>query len=401
MAGGKGTRVSSIAADIPKPMLALAGKSVLAHQLDALRNQGITEVTLVIGHLAQVIEEYFGDGTAFGMHIQYIIEPQPLGTAGALGMFAPATQDILVINGDLIFSVDIARFHRAHQATGALATVLTHPNSHPYDSSVLQCDQLGRVTSWLTTEDERGWYQNRVNAGLHILSPELVNTLLPVTRRDLDRDVLRPLISTGKLFAYHSPEYVCDMGTPERLTAVERDITAGVIARRNLTTPQEAVFLDRDGTINVSHGFLNDINQLELISGMARYIADINRSGRLAIVITNQPVIARGELTWDGLHAIHAKLETLLGEQGAYLDDIFVCPHHPDAGFPGEVGEYKIVCDCRKPKPGLFYQAAERYHIDLAASVMVGDQQRDKLAAVAAGCRFVWAKDIIDAQRMK
>jgi len=122
---------------------------------------------------------------------------------------------------------------------------------------------------------------------------------------------------------------------------------------------------------------------------VAEAIRMINRSGYLAIVVTNQPVIARGEVTWEMLNEIHRKMETLLGEQGAYLDDIFVCPHHPDKGFPGERPEYKVNCDCRKPKPGLLLRAAEKYNIDLSDSWMIGDRPQDAAAGAAAGCQTI------------
>ena len=119
---------------------------------------------------------------------------------------------------------------------------------------------------------------------------------------------------------------------------------------------------------------------------MSEAIKLINQSGYLAIVVTNQPVIARGEVTWDELHEIHRKMETLLGKDGAYIDGLYICPHHPDKGFEGERPEYKIDCDCRKPKPGLLLQAAQDYNIDLTQSYMIGDSERDVEAGINAGC---------------
>jgi D,D-heptose 1,7-bisphosphate phosphatase len=160
---------------------------------------------------------------------------------------------------------------------------------------------------------------------------------------------------------------VKDIGTHGHLAAVTADVRAGRVARRNLATPQQAVFLDRDGTINRDVGFLTDASPLELIEGVGKFVSAVNRAGYLAIVVTNQPVIARGDVTWAGLREIHDKMETLLGEHGAYVNDIFICPYHPDSGFAGERVEYKIACDCRKPRPGLLIAAAEKYNIDLAA----------------------------------
>ena len=149
------------------------------------------------------------------------------------------------------------------------------------------------------------------------------------------------------------------------------------------------IFLDRDGTINKEVGFLNDIDQFELLPGVGDAIGKINQSGYLAIVITNQPVIARGELSCEGLEEIHNKMETLLGEEGVYLDGLYYCPHHPHSGYEGEARELKIDCDCRKPKPGMLYVAAEEFHIDLKDSWMVGDREQDIAAGKNAGCKTV------------
>lgn len=399
MAGGKGTRIASVDSTVPKPMIEVAGKPVLEYQIDCLRRQGITDIILVIGHLGHVIREYFGDGSflsrgtgmPFGVHIRYIEEKEPLGTAGALFYLkADLREDFLLLNGDIVWDVNLGRFLAFHRSRHASATLFTHPNSHPYDSGLIVSGPDGKVTAWLHKEEPRLWYRNRVNAGLHILSPKLLKSMDELKKRDLDRDFLKPLIPSGTLYAYSSPEYVKDMGTPDRMREVENDIRTGKVQKRNLSHKQRAVFLDRDGTINKYVGLLTHIEDFELLDGVAQAIRMINHSGYLAIVVTNQPVIARGEVTEEGLREIHRKMETLLGQAGAYLDDVFVCPHHPDKGFAGERPEYKIPCDCRKPKPGMLLRAARKYNIDLAQSFMVGDGENDMQAGLNAGCRIAY-----------
>ena len=204
---------------------------------------------------------------------------------------------------------------------------------------------------------------------------------------DLDRQILKPLAGTGKMYVYDSPEYVKDMGTPERYKAVCNDFENGTVQAKNLRRKQKAIFLDRDGTINKYVAFLRNIDDFDLIDGVSDAIRAINNSGYLAIVVTNQPVIARGEMTFGELDEIHNKMETLLGYDGAYLDGIYFCPHHPHKGYDGEVPELKIDCDCRKPKPGMLLQAAEEFNIDLSLSWMIGDSENDILAGKAAGCK--------------
>jgi len=399
MAGGKGTRISSVRADIPKPMIPVNGKPILEWEIINLRDSGLTDITIVVGHLGSVIKEYFKDGAQWKVNIDYFTEETPLGTAGALYYLKDQlTEPFLLINGDILFDVDFKRMIDFFYLKDALALVFVHPNDHPYDSGLIVCDSHSKLTDWLHKEDDKTAVKNRVNAGIHILAPKLFDKLNFEGKWDLDRDLLKTSIATGKLYVYESSEYVKDMGTPERLLQVENDIKKGRVRKKCLRNKQKAVFLDRDGTINVYKGFINNHAQIELIPGVADAIKKINASDYLCIVITNQPVIARGECTPEELDLINNTLESLLGESGAYIDDLFYCPHHPDKGFVGERVEFKIDCQCRKPKIGLLLKAAEKYNIDLKRSYMVGDEMRDLQTANNANCEpvLVSEKDFRD-----
>lgn len=389
MAGGKGTRISSVASDIPKPMIEIDGIPVLEREIQCLKEQGFKDLIITVSHLGHIIMNYFGDGLDFGVHIEYFVEEQPLGNAGALfELKNKLTEDFLLLNADSIFDIDFNRIVKFHKEKGGLVTLFTHPNSHPYDSGLIIADKTGTVEQWLTKEDARPkYYQNRVNAGLHVVSPEILEVRPEGAKVDLDRQLLKPLAGTGKMFCYDSPEYVKDMGTPDRYEAVCKDFADGVVAGKNLKRKQKAIFLDRDGTINKYVGFLRDIDEFELLPGVAEAIGKINRSGYLAIVVTNQPVIARGEVGWEELQEIHNKMETLLGLEGVYLDGIYFCPHHPHKGYEGEIPELKFDCDCRKPKPGMLLKAAEDFNIDLSQSWMIGDGENDIKAGEVAGCK--------------
>jgi len=387
MAGGLGTRLASLTPDIPKPMIPVGGKPVLLHQIECLKKNNITDITFITGYSADKIEAYFGDGGTWGVNISYIVEEIPLGTAGGLYYLKECLHDtFLLINGDILFDVDFFRMFRWHKKKGAVATLLTHPNNHPYDSALVITDEQSRVTNWLHKEEPREDYNNRVNAGIHMLEPEVLEKMKAPVKTDLDRDMLKPMVITKGVFAYDTPEYVKDLGTPDRYERVCRDFENGLVEAKNLRHKQKAVFLDRDGTINKYSGFITHPDQIELLPGVSEAIRKLNNSAYLTIVVTNQPIIARGDCDHDELNAIHRRLERLLGEAGAYLDAIFYCPHHPDKGFTGERAEYKIECPCRKPQPGMLLQAHEKFNIDLSKSYMVGDHDRDVQAGLAAGC---------------
>ena len=399
MAGGKGTRISQLFPDIPKPLIQIENIPVLEREICSLRDQGFTDIVLTVGYMAEKIQSYFGDGSNFRTHISYFFEDKPLGNAGAL-FFLDLKEDFLLLNADVLFDVDFNRMVKYHKEKGGLVTLFTHPNFHPYDSGLIIAGKNGEVEKWLAKEDEKPkYYKNKVNAGLHIISPKVLEMSGikkdnigkeidgEIVKVDLDRQILKPLCRTHTMFCYDSPEYVRDMGTPERYETVCKDFKKGIVQAKNLKNKQKAIFLDRDGTVNHYVGFLRNIDDFQLTSDAVEAIKLINASGYLAIIVTNQPVIARGEITYSQLQKIHNKMETELGKQGAYLDEIYFCPHHPHKGYKGEIPGLKIDCDCRKPKPGMLLKASEDFNIDLAQSYMIGDGDNDVQTGINAGCK--------------
>lgn len=390
MAGGKGTRLRAITNDkIPKPMVSMANKPVLEWQIETLREQGITDVVLIIGHLGQSIRDYFGDGTNFGVHINYIEESVPLGTAGALAMLPPLLRgnSFFLVFGDILFEIDLERMERFHRDKGALATMFIHPNTHPFDSDLVVCRKDGQVIAFDSKYNIRDyWYTNCVNAGIYILDATICGLIPSGAKVDLEKELLFRLIEAGEaVYGYRSPEYVKDVGTVERITEATEEMKKGFIAARNLKRPQKAIFLDRDGTLNRKNGLVQNEEQFELEPCTIEAIRLINTSGYLAVLVTNQPVVARGLCSVEDVERIHRKLETLLGREGGYLDDIRFCPHHPDTGYPEENPEYKVPCHCRKPNIGMLMDCAAAYHIDLSQSWMVGDTTVDIQTGKNAG----------------
>src|SRR5574344_596574 len=387
-AGGAGTRLKSITGDLPKPMVPICGKPILQWQIENLKASGCNHVILVVSKNGTAVQDYFGFGDKFGIKIEYIVEQEPLGTGGALYFASKMIdEDFALLFGDLMIDVDWNRFFAFHQKREALIPAFAHPNGHPADSDVLVADADGKVRKMLSKHDPRDFfYENLTNAGLYIVSREILHRFTEPVQIDFEKEVLAPSIPEERIYAYRSSEYVKDCGTPDRYYGVTADCQNGIIAARNLAKPQPCIFLDRDGTINHFGDYVIRPEMLLLEPGAAQAIKKINASPYLAICITNQPIVARGETTIEQLQSIHFKLEDLLGQEGAYLNDLYFCPHHPDRGFPGENPAYKIDCDCRKPKIGLLLRAQRRYNIDFKNSWMIGDTCQDVQTGINAGC---------------
>jgi mannose-1-phosphate guanylyltransferase / phosphomannomutase len=395
LAGGKGTRMGDLTREIPKPLLPLAGKSILEYQIDLAKRYGHNDIILLTGYQGRKISDYFGKGSKWGVSIRYHQETVPLGTGGALRAIEEMLDDsFLVLYGDIVINMDLDWLAAFHRRKKTCATLVVHPNSHPYDSDLLEMDHNDYITAFHRKPHEPGrCYRNLVNAGVYLFSREMLNAIPVGTFSDLGKDIFPQLINTPMaLTGYNTAEYLVDVGTPERLKMVETDIVSGKTARFNRENARRAVFLDRDGVINEERDHITTSEQLNLLPGVIDAIKKINRSEYLAVIITNQPMIAKGFATEGDLERIHAKLETLLGAEKAYVDRIYFCPHHPEKGFAGERSELKITCNCRKPSPGMVLRAASDLNIDLKNSYMVGDQTVDVQTGVNAGCRTVLVK---------
>ena len=395
LAGGKGTRLAEITQNlIPKPMAKLHGKPILERAILQLKSYGITDIFISVGFMREKITEYFKDGKDFGVNIEYVIEDTPLGSGGALYFLKEKIDcDLIVCSGDILFDVDFNKLIDYHRDKNALVTLFAHPNTHPYDSDLIIADKEMRVTEIIRKNQEKDFfYKNLVNAGISVLSPKTFEYFTELKPVNYEHDFIASFIKSGKVYAYKSTEYVKDAGTTERFSQAEKDLDANLPFDKNIKNKQKAIFLDRDGTINKYKDFITDIRDIELLPTVATAIKKINESGYLAIIVSNQPVVARGECTFDEVNEMFDKIETLLGKDGAYIDGVYYCPHHPKSGFIGEVKELKIDCDCRKPKIGMLLKAANDFNLDLPKCVMIGDGENDVKTGKNAGIKTVLVK---------
>lgn len=392
VAGGKGTRLRRRIGDLPKPLAPVAGKPLLEYQIELAAEQGATRILLLTGYGAAAIRDFAGDGSRWGLDIDYHEETAPLGTAGCVLDALPKLEErFTVLYGDTMLAVDLRRFFGNHAASGADATLFVHPNDHPHDSDLVEAGEDGRIVRFHPYPHPEGaWLPNLVNAAAYVLSRSALEPFRgEFTAGDFAKHLFPKMLERGLyLRAYQSPEYIKDAGTPERLDRVERDFGSGRI-RALSAGARRAVFLDRDGTLTRSTALVRSPEELELLDGAACAVRTLNHAGWLAVLATNQPVVARGECSDAELRRIHNKLETLLGREGAYLDAIYYCPHHPHSGYPGERPELKIECGCRKPAAGMLTRAAADLGLDLARCWIVGDSTMDIATAANAGVQSV------------
>jgi histidinol-phosphate phosphatase family protein len=393
LAGGQGTRLRSRTGPKPKPLAEIAGLSVLEHQMVLCKRHDFERILLLVHYEHEQIRERLGDGSSFGLKIEYHVEVQPRGTAGALRdalhLVAPR---FLVLYGDTYLDVDLRRFWQAHERNLADATLFLHPNDHPHDSDLVTVAPDRRVLAiHPCPHPERLVARNLVNAALYMFQRQGLGELIPADgKSDIAKHLFPSMLTAGRhLSAYVSPEYIKDMGTPDRLDKVARDIDSGLVDWLSARRLRRAVFLDRDGTLIEEVGHLRRPDQVKLLPQAGEAVRRLNRSGYLAVVATNQPVLARGEVDWDGMERIHAEMDVQLGHAGAYVDAVQVCPHHPDRGFPGEVPSLKGPCACRKPATGLIDAACSDLQIDRSLSWIVGDSTVDIEAGRRAGLRTV------------
>jgi D-glycero-D-manno-heptose 1,7-bisphosphate phosphatase len=312
-----------------------------------------------------------------------VIEDEPRGTGGALyDIRKRLGSRFLIFYADVYVDINLRNFISKFMGNGVL---VTHPNDHPYDSDLVEIDATGKILSFFRVTPN-SIYKNLVNAALYYLSADIFSFDVweKVDVYDLGRDVFPLLVGATDLYSYSTVEYLKDIGTPERLKKVNDDLGFGFIKSRS-GSPRKAIFLDRDGVINKLNGYITSVNQIEIDTSVFEAVRLINQSSYLCIIVTNQPVVARGDISQDELHHIHNHIETQFGNNNCFFDDIIYCPHHTESGFEGEIVDLKFNCSCRKPAPGMLYYMGMKYSLELDQCFMIGDSDVDLIAAKRAG----------------
>lgn len=395
LCGGKGSRLGDRVLALPKPLIPVGGRPVLDHIIDVLERAGINHFILAAGYLGEAIVRHFAGRPRPGCRIEVVIEPEPRGTAGALPYVAGQLDDNFVLAyGDVFTDFDLHDMIASHARSGPLGTLLVRASDHPWDSHLIDQTESGQVLEFIDKRQPGRLYRNIANAALYVLNKKIL-TYIPKDRAtDFGADIFPAVLQAGGMLrTYFLPEegFVKDMGTPDRLAAVEQYLQERALAREASTirAPVGIVLLDRDGVLNVDSDLIDREERLELLPGAGEAIVLLNRAGIKCYVITNQPVIARGLCSEETLACIHARLFSEVADCGGKIEAIYYCPHHPETHHREGILALRRGCRCRKPAPGLIFQAQRDHGFNLAEAVMVGDRATDLRAGRAAGIRTV------------
>ena len=353
-----------------------------------LMNSQIDEVVVVAGHLGDQVQTLCAAIDHQGLKIRVLHEEQQEGTVAALRLAAESADadEFVVILGDILMALPLQDFLDEWRLSGAGVAVVVHPSAHPHDSDAVFPKDETQVLV-VPKSESRDHIPNMSSAGLFAMTKEALSRYGYL--RDIGSDVLPAAAAHRDVFAFVSSHYLKDTGTFDRLDAARRDVSTGAFARRGSLSPRPALFLDRDGVINPALPEFHDPEGYVLLPGVGQAIGAANSLGVPVIVVTNQPALAKGLMTFEAHQRVRARMDNLLGDEGAFVDDYLFCPHHPEVGWVGEVEHMKVACQCRKPATGLAHEAAQHHNLNLVRSVMVGDTDRDRGFARGSGMRFI------------
>jgi D,D-heptose 1,7-bisphosphate phosphatase len=395
-AGGLGTRLSAMYNGLPKALVPVFDEPIIIDQINKFINQGFKEFVILLGHKAYeikaVIEQYYSKSQ---LKIKFLIEGSPLGSGGSLLYFMnDLPENFIFTYCDILFDLNVEKLLRFHLEKNSDMTVVVHPNDHPNDSDLVSVKAGGLISAIKSHphnfEDFTG---NLVNAAFYVINRTcLLQTPFAESALDFAQDIMPNIVENANVYAYQTPEFIKDMGTPSRLSKV-RQIYAN---RFRNTTKNRVICLDRDGTVNrFKEGeYITHVNEFELIEGVGEAISILRDLGYFVVCVTNQPIIARGDASVNDLKAIHSKMDWLLANHNAYFDGVYICPHHPDSGHKGEVSSLKFDCECRKPKTGLLEHVMSYIPFDCQNSWFVGDSWRDIMCGQSFGMKTCSIGDV-------
>lgn len=377
--GGLGKRLGEYTRDIPKPLLPIGTRPFVDVLIDEALRRGFSNLLLLAGYRSGVVENYAkrlrarlpGD-----IRVTVSVEAEPMGTGGALVQAKDLLDDrFLLINGDTWF--DFNWLDLIVGVNGDLASVAARQvaTADRFESLLVEGNgEYGRVTAIVPRGQARG-DRCLINAGLYCLSKRHLEGF--EGKFSLESEVLPALVAKGLLEARSFAGFFIDIGIPETYQAAQTLVP--------LQGCRPALFLDRDGVINLDHGYVGSAEQFEWTPGAVALIRHANAMGWYVFVVTNQAGVARGLFAETDVRRLHKWISTQLREQGASIDDFRYCPFHPD----GVVEAYRRLHPWRKPAPGMLEDLMTHWSVNRSGSLLIGDQPTDLAAAEAANISAV------------
>ena len=366
LAGGVGERLRPLTHTMPKPMVPVNGRPYLEYLVRLLKKNGISEIILLVGYLHEKIIEHFGDGSDFGIKIKYSIGDVSFETGKRIKDAEKLIQErFLLMYCDNYWPLDLKKLTEFYDRNKTAASVTIYTNKDGITRNNMYVDSAGYVVKYDKSRKDENL--NGVEIGFFIMDKSILD-LMPDTNFSFEKEILPKLIEKRQLSGYLTDHRYYSIGSPERMAVAEKFLQ-----------PKKIIFLDRDGVINKKAKkaeYIRSWSEFEFLPGSIDAMKMLSRSGYRIFVITNQAGISRGAMTEDDLKVIHSNLKSELEKKGVRIEKIYYCPHGWDDG-----------CECRKPKPGMLFQAAREYDLDLSESIFIGDDKRDLEAGLAAECR--------------
>ncbi|MHC9541081.1 MAG: HAD-IIIA family hydrolase [Vulcanimicrobiota bacterium] len=368
LAGGRGARLSPLTDTIPKPMIRFHGYPFLHYLIEQLKEQGIREIVMLLGYLPDAIRDCFGDGSQYGISIKYSVSPVEDESGARLRTACNLLSSrFLLLYCDNYWPMRLEQMWDQFIKSEKLCQITAYSNTDLYTKDNVAIDQEGRVLKYDGTRSSSGL--SGVDIGYVLINRRIID-MMPDENIRFEHYLYPRLIEKGELGAYVTDHRYYSIGSIERLAVTEEFLAC-----------RPAVLLDRDGVLNVKMPpaeYVRSWSDWRWLPGAKEGLALLHRSGFTVMVITNQPGIARGMMQQEDLNVIHDLMMQEVIQAGGRIEKIYFCPHGWDDN-----------CQCRKPKPGMIYEAQREYNLDLSRTFFIGDDERDKTAAEIAGCPFI------------
>jgi len=365
LAGGQGTRLRPLTDNMPKPLVPFHGKPFLSYLLEQLKVQNIQDVLILTGYLGQQIQDYCGNGGDWGLNIFYSQSPVEDETGQRLRNAAHSiNSNFLLMYCDNYWPMNLVEMWRDLERAASPNMITVYANRDGYTRNNLTVDAEGYVEAYDPKREMPGL--NGVDIGYALLCKEVFD-YLPAGNVSFERTVYPALAKSRLLRAYQTEHRYYSVGSHERLPITQAFLQ-----------PQRAIILDRDGVLNErpprAH-YVRSWQEFKWLPDSISALQLLKDAGFKILLASNQSGIARGVMTEADLASVHGKMNDELVEAGVTIDHIYYCPHGWDDG-----------CLCRKPLPGMLFQAQRDFHLDLTKTMFIGDDERDQEAGVAAGC---------------